>query len=67
MPAKGARGGAASANKTTPSDASRIQSSQAKAGKETGKDSFPARVQSAAARNASGTPAKSSGSKAPKA
>ena len=40
---------------------------QAKAGKETGKDSFPARVQGAATRNASGTPPKSSGSKAPKA
>ncbi|EEB91072.1 hypothetical protein MPER_10634 [Moniliophthora perniciosa FA553] len=33
---------------TTGSDASRIQSTQAKAGNDTGKGSFPARAQSAA-------------------
>ncbi|KAI0367119.1 hypothetical protein BV20DRAFT_1055100 [Pilatotrama ljubarskyi] len=65
MPAKGSRGGAASGAKTTPSDASRIQSTQAKSGKDTGKDTFPARAQSAAARNASGSPPKAP--KAPKA
>ena len=42
-------------NKMTPSDASRIQSTQAqKNGGQTGKGSFPARAQSAAAKN-SGT------------
>ncbi|KAJ3848781.1 hypothetical protein EV368DRAFT_86224 [Lentinula lateritia] len=35
----------------TPSAASRIQSTQAKAGNDVGKSSFPARVQSAAATN----------------
>ncbi|EJF61932.1 hypothetical protein DICSQDRAFT_59472, partial [Dichomitus squalens LYAD-421 SS1] len=58
----------ASANKTTPSDASRIQSSQAKSGNDTGKGSFPSRVQSAAAKNAAGSPPSSkAGGKAPKA
>ncbi|THH09094.1 hypothetical protein EW145_g2241 [Phellinidium pouzarii] len=43
----------------SPSDASRIQSSQAKAGNETGKGSFPSRAQSGAAKNtnAPSTPA----------
>ncbi|OSC99579.1 hypothetical protein PYCCODRAFT_1438142 [Trametes coccinea BRFM310] len=66
MPAKGSRGGAASGAKTSTTDASRIQSSQAKAGKDTGKDSFPARTQAAATRNAGGSPPKAS-AKAPKA
>ncbi|KAI8977719.1 hypothetical protein BD414DRAFT_538983 [Trametes punicea] len=66
MPAKGSRGGAASGNKTTPSDAARIQSTQAKTGKDTGKDTFPARTQAAASRNAAGSPPKA-GAKAPKA
>ncbi|KAH9927886.1 hypothetical protein B0H21DRAFT_826379 [Amylocystis lapponica] len=51
MPAKGARG-SASGNKTSPSDASRIQSTQAKSGADTGKGTFPARAQAAAAKNA---------------
>ncbi|KAJ3786552.1 hypothetical protein GGU11DRAFT_743599 [Lentinula aff. detonsa] len=38
-------------NPTTPSAASRVQASQAKAGNDTGKGSFPARVQAAAATN----------------
>jgi len=38
-------------NPTTASAASRIQSTQAKAGNDAGKGSFPARVQSAAATN----------------
>ncbi|RPD55206.1 hypothetical protein L227DRAFT_579849 [Lentinus tigrinus ALCF2SS1-6] len=67
MPAKGARGGSASANKTTPTDASRIQSSQAKAGNDTGKGSFPARAQASAAKNAPSPPNSKAGGKAPKA
>ncbi|KAF9076947.1 hypothetical protein BDP27DRAFT_1414077 [Rhodocollybia butyracea] len=39
------------ATPTTQAAASRIQSTQAKAGNDTGKSSFPARVQSAAATN----------------
>ncbi|KAI0795940.1 hypothetical protein C8Q75DRAFT_803002 [Abortiporus biennis] len=58
-PAKGTRstGGSASSakppsgGKTTASDAARIQSTQAKAGNDTSKGSFPARAQAAAARN----------------
>ncbi|KAI0643462.1 hypothetical protein C8Q79DRAFT_1121020 [Trametes meyenii] len=71
MPAgKGSRGGAASGAKTSQTDAARIQSTQAKAGKDTGKDSFGARAQSAGDRNAAaGSPAKASAKvpKAPKA
>ncbi|KAK7679022.1 hypothetical protein QCA50_017966 [Cerrena zonata] len=60
MPAKGARttGGAAK-NAPTQSDTSRIQSTQAKSGNDTGKGSFPSRIQSAAAKAANapkGTP-----------
>ncbi|KAI0690361.1 hypothetical protein BC835DRAFT_1417854 [Cytidiella melzeri] len=55
MPTKGTRssltGGSAKPTPTTPAAASRIQSTQATAGKDTGKGSFPARVQSAAQRN----------------
>jgi len=54
MPAKppsGSRAAPGAANKTTPTDASRIQSTQAKAGADTGKGSFPARSQAAASRN----------------
>ncbi|KAM7202974.1 hypothetical protein V8F20_004221 [Naviculisporaceae sp. PSN 640] len=39
-------------NKMTQGDASRIQSSNAKSGGDTGKDSFPARAQSAGDKNA---------------
>ncbi|KZT30014.1 hypothetical protein NEOLEDRAFT_1238177 [Neolentinus lepideus HHB14362 ss-1] len=46
-----AAGSPPSGNKVTPSAASRIQSTQAKGGNDTGKGSFPSRVQSAAARN----------------
>ncbi|KAI0804793.1 hypothetical protein BC629DRAFT_1490172 [Irpex lacteus] len=57
MSGRGTRStGGAAANKTTPSDAARIQSSQAKAGKDTGKNSFPSRVQSAAAKNTNTAP-----------
>ncbi|KAI0338799.1 hypothetical protein BDW22DRAFT_1362514 [Trametopsis cervina] len=53
MPVKGTRAtGGAAKTQTTPADAARIQSTQAKAGKDTGKDSFPARVQAGAQRNA---------------
>jgi len=41
----------ASKTPATPTAASRIQSTQAKAGNDTGKGTFPARVQSAAATN----------------
>ncbi|OCH89523.1 hypothetical protein OBBRIDRAFT_835764 [Obba rivulosa] len=55
MPAKPPSGGSRAApsagNKTTPTDASRIQSTQAKTGADTGKGSFPARAQAAASRN----------------
>ncbi|EMD36079.1 hypothetical protein CERSUDRAFT_96305 [Gelatoporia subvermispora B] len=53
MPAKPPSGSRAApnANKTTPADASRIQSTQAKAGADTTKGSFPARAQAAATRN----------------
>ncbi|KAH9916457.1 hypothetical protein B0H21DRAFT_851856 [Amylocystis lapponica] len=51
MPAKGAHG-SASGNKTSPSDASRIQSTQTKGGADTGKNSFAARSQASAAKNA---------------
>ncbi|KAF5358913.1 hypothetical protein D9758_004809 [Tetrapyrgos nigripes] len=47
------------ASKKTPmtgSAAARIQSTQAKAGKDTGKDSFPARAQAGAANNANKAP-----------
>ncbi|KAI0729047.1 hypothetical protein C8Q72DRAFT_884718 [Fomitopsis betulina] len=57
MPAKGSRAtGGASSNKTSSSDASRIQSTQAKSGGDTGKGSFPARAQAAAAKNATPNP-----------
>ncbi|KAI0668110.1 hypothetical protein C8Q78DRAFT_1081507 [Trametes maxima] len=53
MPAgKGSRGGAASGAKMSQADAARIQSTQAKSGKETGKDTFGARAQGAGDRNA---------------
>ncbi|KAF9808784.1 hypothetical protein IEO21_07756 [Rhodonia placenta] len=58
MPAKGggrATGGAAG-HKTTPADASRIQSTQAKSGADTGKGAFASRAQSAAAKNANASP-----------
>ncbi|KZT02009.1 uncharacterized protein LAESUDRAFT_815612 [Laetiporus sulphureus 93-53] len=53
MPAKGSKatGGGASKQMHT-SDASRIQSANAKAGNDAGKGTFPARAQAAAARNA---------------
>ncbi|KIP04638.1 hypothetical protein PHLGIDRAFT_120520 [Phlebiopsis gigantea 11061_1 CR5-6] len=59
MPAKGttttrATGGAARPTPTTSADAARIQSTQAKAGGDTTKGSFPARAQAGAARNAAG-------------
>ncbi|THH26883.1 hypothetical protein EUX98_g7306 [Antrodiella citrinella] len=58
MPSKPTRStGGAAKTQTTPADASRIQSTQAKAGNDTGKGSFPSRVQSAAAKlNANATP-----------
>jgi len=60
MPAKGSRAtGGAAGNKTTPSDASRIQSTQAKGGADTGKGTFPARAQAAAAKNANAATATS--------
>ncbi|CCL98016.1 uncharacterized protein FIBRA_00009 [Fibroporia radiculosa] len=49
-PAGGASG------KMTPTDASRIQSTQTKKGNDVGKSTFTSRVQSAASRNAAGTP-----------
>ncbi|KAH9841101.1 uncharacterized protein C8Q71DRAFT_854954 [Rhodofomes roseus] len=62
-PSKGSRStGGGAGSKMSGSDASRVQSTQAKSGGETGKNSFPARAQSAAAKN--GTPA--SGPKAGK-
>ncbi|TFK87234.1 hypothetical protein K466DRAFT_586524 [Polyporus arcularius HHB13444] len=67
MPAKGSRGGAASANKTSSTDASRIQSTQAKAGNDTGKGTFPARAQAAASKNTTSPPTSKAGGKAPKA
>ncbi|EPS94859.1 hypothetical protein FOMPIDRAFT_1133576, partial [Fomitopsis schrenkii] len=56
----------ASGNKMSSSDASRIQSTQAKSGADTGKGSFPARAQSGAAKNATPAPGPkaSKGSKA---
>ncbi|KAI0750407.1 hypothetical protein C8Q74DRAFT_1212062, partial [Fomes fomentarius] len=59
----------ASANKTTPTDASRIQSTQAKAGNDTSKGSFPSRAQAAAAKNAAagGASAPAPKAKGPKA
>ncbi|KAI0738300.1 hypothetical protein C8Q80DRAFT_1113945, partial [Daedaleopsis nitida] len=57
----------ASATKTTPTDASRIQSAQAKAGNDTGKGTFPARAQAAASKNTGGPSPPNSKGKAPKA
>ncbi|EKM50989.1 uncharacterized protein PHACADRAFT_262908 [Phanerochaete carnosa HHB-10118-sp] len=52
-----ATGGAATGKTpTTAADASRIQSTQAKAGADTGKGSFPARTQASAAKNTGGAP-----------
>ncbi|KAI0073967.1 hypothetical protein K474DRAFT_1602385 [Panus rudis PR-1116 ss-1] len=48
--------GGAAKTQTTPADASRIQSSQAKSGNDTGKGSFASRAQGAATRNATGGP-----------
>ncbi|KAI0086029.1 hypothetical protein BDY19DRAFT_996215 [Irpex rosettiformis] len=56
MSGRGTRSTGGAANKTTPPDASRIQSSQAKAGKDVGKGTFPARVQSAATKNTTTAP-----------
>ncbi|PIL34608.1 hypothetical protein GSI_03387 [Ganoderma sinense ZZ0214-1] len=68
MSPKGSRGGAASGTKMTPSDASRIQSSQTKAGNDTSKGSFPARAQASAAKNTAGSPPSSKAAgKGPKA
>ncbi|OBZ72874.1 hypothetical protein A0H81_06705 [Grifola frondosa] len=53
---RGSGAAAGGAAKTAPSDASRIQSSQAKAGNDTSKGSFPARAQAAAARNTNAPP-----------
>ncbi|KAI0918686.1 hypothetical protein AcW1_009487 [Taiwanofungus camphoratus] len=66
MPAKGgSRGAATGSSKTTPADAARIQSTQAKGGNDSSKGSFPARAQAAAARNsnagAAGAGAKAGG------
>ncbi|CCL98017.1 uncharacterized protein FIBRA_00010 [Fibroporia radiculosa] len=63
MPAKGSRATGGGASKTSTSDASRIQSTQAKAGAETGKGSFPARAQASAARNATAGATPGSGAK----
>ncbi|KAI0708742.1 hypothetical protein C8T65DRAFT_576134, partial [Cerioporus squamosus] len=57
----------ASANKTTPTDASRIQSTQAKAGNDAGKGTFSARAQAAASKNTASPPNSKAGGKAPKA
>nr|VWP01547.1 Hormone-sensitive lipase [Ganoderma boninense] len=68
MSPKGSRGGAASGAKMTPSDAARIQSTQTKAGNDAGKGSFPARAQSAAAKNTAGSaPSSKASGKGPKA
>ncbi|THH00562.1 hypothetical protein EW026_g1987 [Hermanssonia centrifuga] len=57
MPAKAGARSTGGAAKTTGPDAARIQSTQAKAGADTGKGTFPARAQAAAARNAGTGPA----------
>ncbi|KAI1793705.1 hypothetical protein LXA43DRAFT_1000116 [Ganoderma leucocontextum] len=68
MSPKGSRGGAASGTKMTASDAARIQSTQAKAGNDTSKGSFPARSQASAAKNTAGSPpAPKAAGKGPKA
>ncbi|KZT63579.1 hypothetical protein DAEQUDRAFT_733654 [Daedalea quercina L-15889] len=52
MPAKGSRAtGGGAGNKMNKSDASRVQSAQAKSGGDTSKGSFPARAQSTADKN----------------
>ncbi|CAL1702877.1 unnamed protein product [Somion occarium] len=63
MPAKGTRStGGAAKNTPTPNEASRIQSTQAKGGNDTGKGSFPSRIQGAAAKGLNAA----AGAKAPK-
>ncbi|KAI0729040.1 hypothetical protein C8Q72DRAFT_884713 [Fomitopsis betulina] len=67
MPFPGSRAAGSATSRTTPSDASRIQSTQAKSGGDVGKGSFTSRIQRAAARNTSpsGTPATLAHSAAP--
>ncbi|KAM5545529.1 hypothetical protein V8D89_000807 [Ganoderma adspersum] len=68
MSPKASRGGASSGAKMTPTDASRIQSTQAKAGNDTSKGSFPARAQASAAKNTAGSaPSSKASGKGPKA